>query len=207
VVTGSHFSTEILWPRDNAIGTPDWPHLKKFIMEVSNETADGRYYLLTSFERYPPLGITESPGPVSDIGDVPEYELRHRPVLELFTALALVIAQAAQRMPKIKLFSFQIASDYGFHYSAGEGARPSRTDWVFNCPYPQLLGWMPPDDAIRQWKAKCGLKLEESIITYERHSNDGWHRHLVDGQVVKASELHEHFSSDYCLELSSVYKY
>jgi hypothetical protein len=219
-IEGEQFSTEIFWPTRSEDKAPEWPHLEHFVVRTSQETADGKYYLLAGDGRFPFIE-KEPPSEIRDeetlelvlennpdlvieheMGLFPYYPFRLRPDHDLFNNLALAIAHAGQRMPKLNVLSFQVLKDfgrfdksYGFHFFSGKGNCPPRTDWVFKCPYGQLLGWHPPEEARNLWKAKCEGYLEESIISdeYDLDVQLGYVRHFPDGRQVSQRFLGRHF--------------
>jgi hypothetical protein len=94
----------------------------------------------------------------------------------------------------MKMFDY-FDTCYGFNFFAAkaEDSLPPRTDWVFMCPYGQLLGWQRPEEARNLWKAKCG-DLEESIITDEDDLDirPRYVRHFRDERQIKKDVIMKH---------------
>ena len=191
------------------------------IIRTSQETEDGNYYLLAADERFT-HSVQESPLEVRDpeimeemledepylaivqeMGLIPNYSFRMRPDRAIFSQWAIAIARAAQNMPELSLLSFQIQKTsywsseeaYGFNYIAQQrnGGPPPRTDWVFMCPYAQLLGWKQPEEASKLWKTKCGSGLVESIISKERTAKDYFQRTFSTGLQICKDNFDDHF--------------
>jgi hypothetical protein len=217
---GTHFSPEIFWPASKEERIPEWPHLKRFTIKTSQETADGKYLLLERDERYPPhigrdiptelenpdameLMIENNP-PLQILVDMalwPTYRFRMRPDGNLLTEYALAIAQAARRMPKLEILSFFVytytfdsRAPLGFIFIADREMNGPRTDWFFDCCAQQLLGWTQPEEASRVWREKCGDTLEESVITEEGEDADRvCRRRFRDGRQVDQECYIDHF--------------
>jgi hypothetical protein len=214
-------SPEVFWPISDSRTELRWPFLKTIIIRTSQETEDGNYYLLPPDERFkysaqePPLEVRDPEvmeemledepylAIVQEMGIIPNYSFRIRPDHSLFSKWSIAIAQAAQNMPALRLLSFQIQKysywsseeSYGFNYIAQQrDGGPPRTDWVFMCPYEQLLGWKQPEEASKLWKTKCGNDLVESIITKECSAKDEFQREFFDGQQVYKDHFHEHYA-------------
>jgi hypothetical protein len=190
------------------------------IIRTSQETEDGNHYLLPADERFthsvqePPLEVRDPEvmeemledepylAIVQEMGLIPNYSFRMRPDHAIFSQWAIAIARAAQNMPELRLLSFQIQKysywsleeGYGFNYIAQQrdGGSP-RTDWVFMCPYAQLLGWNQPEKASKLWKTKCGSNLVESIISKECSVKDHFQRKFSNGLQICKDNFDDHF--------------
>lgn len=224
---GTQFSSELFWPAGKDEKIPKWHHLKRFTIQASQETADGRYLLLAADERFPyeqpPQAPTEIRRPdylddaieeepelkvLLEMGLWPQYTYRLRPCGDLLTKYASAIARAAQNMPKLEVLSFQILKAkteteavFGFHFVAGRDRRLPQTEWFFQCGYQQLLGWEQPDEASNIWKEKCGETLEESLITeeYDSDNNKFFQRKFRDGRQTKWSSSADPFDRPFSL--------
>jgi hypothetical protein len=226
-LVGTQFSPELFWPASKDEKLPEWHHLKRFTIQASQETADGKYLLLAADERFPYKQPPQAPTEIRrsdhlddaieeepelqillDMGLWPHYTFRLRPCSDLLTNYATAIAYAAKNMPKLEVLSFQILkssteneANFGFHFVAGRDRRPPRTDWFFQCGYQQLLGWEQPDEASNIWKEKCGDTLEESLITVENDSDNKkvFQRKFQDGRQTKWSSSTDPFDRPFNL--------
>ena len=230
----SQLSPELFWPAHNdesPIGDTlffAWQNLKNLAVSSSIETAAGNYCLLPADPRYPhpepQLDQDEygSPGESlhsEDLEDLEDSErqdretgqhpvrlFRIRPDHGFFNDLAISVARAASRMPKLESLTLVLSAPnsdtvdgyrgYALYFRIGNGwhrawcepeedagidqrelSKP-RLEWVFQCPEKQLLGWAQPEEASRLWREKTP-DIELDVLTFELKDENGdgeWRR-------------------------------
>ncbi|KAF1992566.1 hypothetical protein K402DRAFT_458943 [Aulographum hederae CBS 113979] len=180
ILTVGMISPELFWPANPVPNGQNnelfWPNLETFKVITSMCTAYGTYALENPDRRYVHRFNPWEAGSYdweTELDDEIGFYNRQRPDHQYHNTLAMSIAKAASRMPRLKDLKLLMKTDwtrkfkrheFSFRAEAVPCGNP-RVQWSFECNEAQLLGWQPPLEARDLWIEKCGPSLQEDIVT------------------------------------------